>query len=244
MSDNKDPCHADHIVSTLAIAEELGVIALGALWWDAGYTNKTRDRVATEMTRQGRFLTQAWDAQTQELLVGIGDQKDRTDGSLLTFKDFAEAQRALAVGPPSGADGDNVTQTTVRPECSYASPTKPAADVAAHSAAALALGSMAVQNFTKNEALTKGWLEAAEGMLKWSVSLTGDLTNKSDTFGVVDVKDLTKFKGAEQDFGVRRVDKNLLIVLSNAELLGSCFCEMKTQQFFRARRCYACGFEF
>jgi hypothetical protein len=187
------PCHADHIVSTMAIAEELGVIALGALWWDGAYRNSTtKKRAAEEIVRQGAFLASAWDADKQELLMGIGDQANK-DGELLTYSDFAEAQRALAIGPPGE---DNVTQTTVQPQCSYASPDKPAADVAAHTAAALALGSMAVKNFTGSQDQAAGWLEAAEGMLQWSLDLVK--TKKLEV--VSEIKDVKK--GGNQDFAV------------------------------------------
>jgi hypothetical protein len=181
----------------MAIAEELGVIALGALWWDAGYINDTtRTRAALEIARQGAFLASAWDSEEQELLIGIGDQINKETGQLWTYSDFAEAQRALAIGPPS--EEDNSTLTTVRPTCSFASPKKPAADVAAHSAAALALGSMAARNLTGDATLTEGWLEAAAGMLKWST----DLTRQKQPGEVTEVVNTTSALG-KQDFGVR-----------------------------------------
>ena len=195
----------------MAIAEQLGVVALGALWWDNAYAPTPVRRLAVEeFVRQGRFLTEAWDAENKQLLVGIGD--GRTDGRLTTYKDFGDAERAFAIGDPPKDDPFG-PQTRVPATCTYADPTQPSAEVAAHAAAALALGTMAVQNMTRDADITEGWLEAAESMYEWSVELAPPGGRRQSQLKTA-ARDVTDTRvpagGGKPDFGVRGPRSRLL----------------------------------
>jgi hypothetical protein len=91
---------ADHIISTMAIAEEVGVLSLARLWWRRTIGEDELALLANrEIARHMRYLYKAWDAKNKELLVGIGDQSD--DDGLVAYKDFGTAGFALQVLQPT-----------------------------------------------------------------------------------------------------------------------------------------------
>ena len=100
----------------MAVAAQTAVTALGMSWWETSYTDATRSDAVAEILRQGNFLANAWSAQEQTLLVGIGDafNESADPPSLLTYSDFGIAPNALMIGQPPADDpfGQN---TTVRP---------------------------------------------------------------------------------------------------------------------------------
>ena len=172
----------------MAVAEQTALLGLGAAWWISGYTveRELQSIVADELARQGEFLVSAWDSANRELLIGVGDQMTETADpvSLLTYSDFAGAPDALAVGPPDESiiprrnnitdlNTDNLPKQTVAPECSWADDgASPAADVAAHAAAALALGYAAMDKLTKTGDIDlESWVTTAEELLEYSTDM-------------------------------------------------------------------------
>jgi hypothetical protein len=123
----------------MAQSEEVGALALGRLWWarkyDSAGQNISSDSIA-EIIRGATWLSKVWSEDLQEVLVGVGDQINPNNGTLLTYSDFGTADRALMVGPRP-ADNISGQPTTIPPTCTYTTPDKPAAEVAAHAAAAL-----------------------------------------------------------------------------------------------------------
>lgn len=79
----------------------------------------------------------------------------------------------------------------VEPECTFTTPDAPAADVAAHSAAALALSSLALTEFVtiaEGAPTAAEMLEAADGLFEYSKTkapLTGLTTTNSTDAGQV-----------------------------------------------------------
>jgi hypothetical protein len=166
---------ADHVVSTMAAAQSAGVLALGQLWWADVWQNATSqsgNRLIEEIVRQGQFLAKTWDAETKQVLVGVGGQINPANDTLYAYQDFGTADRALMVGPPP-ADNKFGQPTTVAPECSWSSSGKPAGEVAAHAAAALALASHVAFNHTvMGTALRNDWLLKAQALLDHSMRVS------------------------------------------------------------------------
>jgi hypothetical protein len=78
-------------------------------------------------------------------------------------------QRAMQVGPPDQKYGQ---PTRVAPACTWTSPTAPAAEVAAHAAAALALSSHVTLN---QSAAAVGTAQAADWLFKAQVGASKSL---------------------------------------------------------------------
>ena len=94
--------HADHVQSTMATAEETGVLSLARLWWNASFTGTLSTLALEEIGRQSIYLTKAWDATAEEVLVGVGDQLNTSNPDnpeLVMFSDFGTADIALQVRP-------------------------------------------------------------------------------------------------------------------------------------------------
>lgn len=86
----------------MATAEQTGVMALARLWWNSSFTGNLASLALEEIGRQSLYLTSAWDADEEEVMVGVGDQLNTstTPPSLIMFSDFGSADFALAVRPP------------------------------------------------------------------------------------------------------------------------------------------------
>lgn len=178
----------------MAVASHVSVIALGAAWWGATYRDNEDEltRVRTEIRRSASFLADAWDG--EELLIGIGTQ--RSGSSLLAFESFSSANRALGVGPPEDPELFPLGPATmVAPECEYATADEPAAEVAAHVAAALSLAAAAELAFSAQADVAE-WETKAVELLAYSVALT-------DENDPADVTDARVPMGMNQTFGVR-----------------------------------------
>jgi hypothetical protein len=184
----------DHIVSTMAVANQLGVISLGALWWGSSYTtDQLRETAAVEFIRQADFLSMAWNEQDDELLLGIGDGVNTTSDSLLMYSDFGVAMNALAIGPRPEEDPFGPF-TTVKPTCSHATPDAPAVEVAAHAAAALALAAKAVPEFsTIGKEKATMYITKAESLLKFSIAKAPLDGTKAQAALVTDPKKRPKY---------------------------------------------------
>jgi hypothetical protein len=191
---------ADHIVSTMAVASQTGIVSLGMLWWSTSFTGSTQATAAQEVLRQGEFLASAWDASKPELLVAIGDQSDPRDAaSLMTYSDYGAAPRALQAGPPLFKGG---VPEPVPPVCTYADATKGAAEVAAHAAAALALASGVVKGLRGgvDETTRTTFIAQAESLLAYSLKLAPTASAKP---AGVDATDPRPAPGSAAKFGVR-----------------------------------------
>lgn len=89
--------HADHVQATLATAQEAGVLSLASLWWTDGLPARTLGALAlNEIAQQARYLINTYDAASEEVLVGVGDQLTAS-GTLLMYQDFGSAPFALQV---------------------------------------------------------------------------------------------------------------------------------------------------
>lgn len=86
----------DHIQSTIATAEEAGVLSLARLWWRDAFPAAALGELANyEIGRQALYLSKVWNPTTEEVLVGVGDQLNGTQ--LLMYEDFGSADFALQV---------------------------------------------------------------------------------------------------------------------------------------------------
>jgi hypothetical protein len=83
----------------MATAEQTGVMSLARMWWRAIFDDETvqalNEPIGIEIARQSTYLVKSWNADTQEVLVGVGDQVEQ--GELLMYSDFGTADRALSV---------------------------------------------------------------------------------------------------------------------------------------------------
>jgi hypothetical protein len=158
----------------MAAAETAGVLALGQLWWVDVWQNATSqsgNRLILEIIRQGLFLAKTWNAESKQVLVGVGDQINPKNNTLYAYQDFGTADRALMVGPPPTTN-EFGQATTVAPECSYSSSAKPAAEVAAHAAAALVLASHVALNHSQTgRELRNDWVLKAQELLDLSLQV-------------------------------------------------------------------------
>ena len=86
----------------MATAEQTGVMALARLWWNASFTGTNANLALEEIGRQSLYLTAAWDADEEEVMVGVGDQLNTSTNppSLIMFSDFGRADFALSVRHP------------------------------------------------------------------------------------------------------------------------------------------------
>jgi hypothetical protein len=186
------PCRADHIVSTMAAAESAGVLALGQLWWHGTYVSapyNTSVALLTEIIRQATWLAKTWNADTRQVLVGVGDQVDPATNTLVAYRDFGTADYALMVGPPP-ATRPFGQATTLPPSCTYTTAAAPAAEVAAHAAAALALSShVAINHSASGDVQARDWIMKAQELLSYSISVApisrpGSGTDAAQRLGV------------------------------------------------------------
>lgn len=94
---------ADHVQSTIATAEEAGVLALARLWWRNSWpTPDLAGLVDFEIGQQALYLTKTFNPASEEVLVGVGDQLDAS-GNLVMYQDFGSADLALQVRHTSGS---------------------------------------------------------------------------------------------------------------------------------------------
>ena len=146
----------------MATAESTGVLALGQLWWADTWAKAAfaaDNALIAEIVRSATWLSKTWNNATGQVLVGVGDQLESQTGKLLAYEDFGTADAALKVGEPSKKFGQ---ATTVAPQCTYTTPEKPAAEVAAHAAAALALAG----HVSRNHSAVDGKMQQADWTLK------------------------------------------------------------------------------
>lgn len=81
----------------MATAEQAGVMSLARLWWRDVFVQDLSTLANFEIGRQSIYLSKTWDADEEEVMVGVGDQLNPTSGELLMFADFGSADFALQV---------------------------------------------------------------------------------------------------------------------------------------------------
>jgi hypothetical protein len=87
----------DHVQSTLATAQQAGVMSLARLWWREAFpAANLGELVNYEIGQQAIYLAQVWNSASEEVLVGVGDQLTAS-GDLLMYEDFGSADFALQV---------------------------------------------------------------------------------------------------------------------------------------------------
>lgn len=72
-------------------------MSLARLWWRDAFVGTLNALSGEEIGRQSIYLAQTWDPDSEEVMVGVGDQINGTTNALLMYKDFGRADFALQV---------------------------------------------------------------------------------------------------------------------------------------------------
>eukprot|EP00892_Ulva_mutabilis_P009409 jgi/Ulvmu1/6840/UM031_0045.1 len=163
----------DHVVVTMATANQVATMSLSFVWWreTIGQLGSAVLRaVRDELLRGSAYLIRAWEPGRNDagrVMLGVGDQLDLS-GLPEMYQDFGTAPFALQIGNPPVRFAQPLR---VNPECTYTANDRPEPATAAHMAAALALGSIAVNVLSLAGDLNPTtMLKVAEELYQYSIT--------------------------------------------------------------------------